>query len=57
MLIFLLIVGVPFVIALVSLLRPDLVERVIREPNRAGFEGGHRSQDGIVTYRDRAGSP
>jgi hypothetical protein len=32
MLIFLLIVGIPFVIALGSYFRPDLLENIIREP-------------------------
>lgn len=33
MLFFLVIVAVPFLIVLVSLVRPDLVEQVIREPS------------------------
>ena len=36
MLFFLVIVAVPFVILLVSLVRPDLVEQVIREPSVRG---------------------
>ncbi len=32
--IFLLIVGVPFVIVLVALFKPDLLEQIIREPPR-----------------------
>ena len=32
MLIFLLIVGVPFVVILVGFFKPDLLEKIIREP-------------------------
>ncbi|WP_419758952.1 hypothetical protein [Acidisoma sp.] len=36
MLFFLVIVAVPFIIVLVSLVRPELVEQVIREPSGRG---------------------
>ena len=37
MLFFLVIVAVPFVILLVGLFRPDLVEQIIREPSEGRF--------------------
>jgi hypothetical protein len=32
--IFFAIVGIPFILGLVSLMKPDLLERIIREPSR-----------------------
>jgi hypothetical protein len=41
MLFFLVIVAVPFLILLLSLVRPDLIEQVIREPSGRGTVRPH----------------
>ncbi|MBW4022729.1 MAG: hypothetical protein HIU92_06235 [Proteobacteria bacterium] len=51
--IFFAIVGIPFVLALVELFSPDVLERMIRDPNRSGFNARHPNS--VLERRDRTG--